>query len=161
MATAKKVGYAAYRLSPLKAITAAAKKLYKTGKYAKWTDAVKAASKGIKPTKTATKKSAVKKAVPKKKAAVKKAVTQQKLFGVKTDVFGRGPAGVKRAMLKDLANAIVTLENYKSHPIDKNHPLFKTKTAKAKTISNKRKEIIARKKALAEQNKILKLANNK
>lgn len=33
--------------STLKKITSKAKLLYKTGKYAKWTDAIKAASKGI------------------------------------------------------------------------------------------------------------------
>lgn len=49
----------------LKQITTRAKKLYKTGKFAKWTDAIKAASKQIKPAKPA------KKARAKKVAAVK------------------------------------------------------------------------------------------
>jgi hypothetical protein len=64
----------------LKAITTKAKALYKTGKYKKWTDAIKAASKTLPATKTATKTAtkkkakvgAVKKVAPKKKAATKK-----------------------------------------------------------------------------------------
>jgi len=62
----------------LKQIVTKAKTLYKTGKYKKWTDAIKAASKMITPgikKKTAKKKAkakkvgAVKKSMPKKKAA--------------------------------------------------------------------------------------------
>ena len=61
----------------LKAITTKAKALYKTGKYSKWTDAIKDASKTLPATKSATKKKAKvgaikKKATPKKKAATKK-----------------------------------------------------------------------------------------
>jgi hypothetical protein len=43
--------------------------LYATGRYAKWTDAVKAASKNIKP---AAKKTVAKKAAPKRKLQLKK-----------------------------------------------------------------------------------------
>jgi hypothetical protein len=57
----------------LKQITTKAKALYKSGKYAKWTDAIKAASK-----QTATVGATKKKAAPKKKAAVKKASTKKK-----------------------------------------------------------------------------------
>ena len=56
----------------LKAITTKAKVLYKTGKYAKWTDAIKAAAKTLPATKKKAKVGAVKKAAPKKKAATKK-----------------------------------------------------------------------------------------
>jgi hypothetical protein len=56
----------------LKAITTKAKALYKTGKYKKWTDAIKAASKTVGAVKT---KRVVKKAAPKKKAAIKKKAT--------------------------------------------------------------------------------------
>lgn len=57
----------------LKAITTKAKQLYKTGKFAKWTDAIKAASKGIGATKkTAPKKAAPKKAAPKKSSSYHK-----------------------------------------------------------------------------------------
>jgi len=60
----------------LKLITTKAKALYKTGKYAKWTDAIKAASKGIGAVK---KKSAPKKAVVKKKSAPKKSAAKKKV----------------------------------------------------------------------------------
>lgn len=53
----------------LKAITSKAKALYKSGKYSKWTDAIKAASKqiaGVAPKKKPTKKAAVKKVAAKK-----------------------------------------------------------------------------------------------
>jgi hypothetical protein len=59
-------------MNRLKQITTKAKQLYKTGKYAKWTDAIKAASK-----QTATVGAAKKKAAPKKKAAVKKAAVKK------------------------------------------------------------------------------------
>jgi len=58
----------------LKAITTKAKALYKTGKFAKWTDAIKAASKStskIGATKKVVKKVVKKKAAPKKKAVAK------------------------------------------------------------------------------------------
>jgi hypothetical protein len=53
----------------LKAITTKAKALYKTGKYSKWTEAIKAASKSI---------GATKKAAPKKKSATKKKTATKK-----------------------------------------------------------------------------------
>jgi hypothetical protein len=69
-------------MNRLKQITTKAKALYKSGKYAKWTDAIKAASKqtatvGATKKKTAKKKTAKKKTA-KKKAAVKKAATKKK-----------------------------------------------------------------------------------
>lgn len=57
--------------SKLKAITTKAKSLYKTGKYKKWTDAIKAASKQVGSVGAVKKKRAVKKAAPKKKAAAR------------------------------------------------------------------------------------------
>ena len=63
----------------LKQITTKAKALYKSGKYAKWTDAIKAASKQTATVGATKKKTAKKKAAPKKKAATKKkAVTKKK-----------------------------------------------------------------------------------
>jgi hypothetical protein len=59
----------------LKQITTKAKQLYKTGKFAKWTDAIKAASKTIPATK---KVGAVKKKTEKKKAAPKKVTVKRK-----------------------------------------------------------------------------------
>lgn len=82
MAT-KKVGYAKYRLSPLKKITAAAKKLYATGKYAKWTDAIKAASKSSKISGTKSKAVTSNRAVsrPAKSRAVKRPQTVGTISG--------------------------------------------------------------------------------
>lgn len=76
MAVKKKVGYAKNRISHLKKITAVAKKLYASGKYAKWTDAISAASKLQKP---AAKKAPAKKkaATVKKKRPIKKAVAKK------------------------------------------------------------------------------------
>ena len=62
----------------LKQITTKAKALYKTGKYAKWTDAIKAASKQTATVGATKKKAAKKKAASKKKAAVKKAAPKKK-----------------------------------------------------------------------------------
>lgn len=60
----------------LKQITTKAKQLYKSGKFAKWTDAIKAASKSI--TSTTKKVGAVKKKAAKKKAAPKKVTVKRK-----------------------------------------------------------------------------------
>jgi hypothetical protein len=65
-------------MNRLKQITTKAKELYKSGKYAKWTDAIKAASKQTATVGATKKKSAKKKAAPKKKIAVKKAATKKK-----------------------------------------------------------------------------------
>jgi len=65
-------------MNRLKQITTKAKALYKSGKYAKWTDAIKAASKMTATVGATKKKTAKKKAAPKKKAAVKKASTKKK-----------------------------------------------------------------------------------
>jgi hypothetical protein len=90
--------------SKLKAITTKAKALFKTGKYKKWTDAIKAASKLIPTTKTATKKKAKvgavkKKATPKKKAATKKKATtihkDTKSHNVKVSVVSGVPKNKK------------------------------------------------------------------
>lgn len=95
MAKSKKVGYAAYRLSPLKKITDQAKRIRKAHPNMKWTDAVAKAGKQYKsgkvsavPKPAAHKKSAHKKAAAPKKVARKKvahkktpAVKQGALFG--------------------------------------------------------------------------------
>jgi len=65
-------------MNRLKQITTKAKQLYKTGKYAKWTDAIKAASKQTAKVGAVKKKAAKKKTAPKKKTAVKKAATKKK-----------------------------------------------------------------------------------
>jgi hypothetical protein len=88
----------------LKQITTKAKQLYKSGKFAKWTDAIKAASKSI-PTTTkkvgAVKKKAAKKIT--KKAATKKATAKSyhkdsKSHNVKISVV----SGVQSDTLKEI-----------------------------------------------------------
>jgi hypothetical protein len=64
-------------MNRLKQITTKAKALYKSGKYAKWTDAIKAASKQTATVGATKKKSTKKKAATKKKTAVKKAVIKK------------------------------------------------------------------------------------
>lgn len=61
-------------MSALKEITTRAKKLYKTGKYAKWTDAIKEASKSLHKKPAKHKVSGIKKTV--KKKATKKAISK-------------------------------------------------------------------------------------
>lgn len=86
--------------SKLKAITTKAKQLYKTGKFAKWTDAIKEASKNLSKgkkvsgVKKAVKKKAVKKAT--KKKAVKKSAPKSyhkdtKSHNVKISVVSGSP----------------------------------------------------------------------
>lgn len=79
----------------LKQITTKAKQLYKTGKFAKWTDAIKAASKQTASVgspkkksakKVAKKKTAIKKAAPKKKAAAKSYHKDTKSHNVRISV---------------------------------------------------------------------------
>lgn len=79
-------------MSALKKITTKAKQLYKTGKYAKWTDAIKEASKSlhksasktVKKHATKVKKYAVKKAKSGIKSLAKKVYESKHLSGVKT-----------------------------------------------------------------------------
>ena len=86
----------------LKAITTKAKALYKTGKYAKWTDAIKAASKTLPATKKAKVGAVKKKAAPKKKAATKKPTSihkDTKSHNVKISVM----SGVRSEKTKEIA----------------------------------------------------------
>ena len=99
--------------SKLKAITTKAKQLYKTGKFAKWTDAIKEASKSLtkgkkvsgvkKAVKKVTKKKAVKK-VTKKKATPKSYHKDTKSHNVKISVM----SGVKQSIeeIKTIHNRI-------------------------------------------------------
>lgn len=96
MAKAKKVGYAAYRLSPLKKITDLAKQIRKKNPSMKYTDAVKKAGAQYRAGKTAA--PAARKAAPKKKPAVKKYKSKQMakaspskqgaLFGASNNAIG-------------------------------------------------------------------------
>jgi len=62
----------------LKAITTKAKQLYKTGKFSKWTDAIKQASKMLTKTTVSKKIGAIKKKATKKVVAKKKVATKKK-----------------------------------------------------------------------------------
>jgi len=100
--------------SKLKAITTKAKSLYKTGKYAKWTDAIKAASKSL--TKTtgskkigAIKKKATKKVVKRKIATKKKSVKKSPVrnYGSHKDTASHNVrisvvSGIKSDALKEI-----------------------------------------------------------
>ena len=70
----------------LKAITTKAKSLYKTGKYKKWTDAIKAASKTVAGVVSGKKKPATKKAAT-KKAATKSYHKDSKSHNVRISVI--------------------------------------------------------------------------
>jgi len=118
--------------SRLKAITTKAKALYKTGKFAKWTDAIKEASKQLSKGK---KVSGVKKAV--KKKAVKKSSEQSilnKIHKVKKDVDKLDEAQHKHMSI----GAIKThaLHHYKSKygSLSTKKMLEKTKRGKAKLL---------------------------
>jgi hypothetical protein len=83
----------------LKAIIAKAKILYNTGRYSKWTDAIKAAS---------GKRTAIKKAVARKKATVKKrSVKKASVSGVKKKAAVRA---VIYSMNQPLINKIYTVK---------------------------------------------------
>jgi len=99
-------------MNRLKQITTKAKALYKSGKYAKWTDAIKAASKQTATVGATKKKTAKKKAAPKKKVAVKKkAATKKKAttrnYGSHKDTASHNVrisvvSGVKSDALKEI-----------------------------------------------------------
>jgi len=86
----KKIGYAKFRLNPLKKITALAKKIRAKKPAMKWTDAIKQASKSVKigavkkPTKKVVKKPVKKTIVNPVKKSVTKTKTTKKIIGQKT-----------------------------------------------------------------------------
>jgi hypothetical protein len=100
--------------SKLKAITTKAKQLYKTGKFSKWTDAIKEASKSlVKKTGSkkigAIKKKATKKVVKKKIATKKKAVKKSPVrnYGSHKDTASHNVrisvvSGIKKDALKEI-----------------------------------------------------------
>jgi hypothetical protein len=108
MAKAKKVGYAAYRLSPLKKITNAAQAMRKKNPSMPWKDAVAKASKQY--NNGTLKNTAVKKPAPKKKAAVKKAAVR-KVKAAKT--AKRKTPAVKQGALFGLSNSNQAIANIK------------------------------------------------
>jgi hypothetical protein len=105
----------------LKQITTKAKALYKTGRYAKWTDAIKAASKQTasvgatkkkaakKASKKVVKKAAVKKAAPKKKAAAKSYHKDSKSHNVRISVV----SGIENdKMIRKLSSKFLKMTGY-------------------------------------------------
>ena len=97
--------------SKLKAITTRAKTLYKTGKFSKWTDAIKEASKqigtgkkvsGVKTKKKATKKASKK--VTKKKATPKSYHKDTKSHNVNVKVVS-GIGAIKKTALTHLKDS--------------------------------------------------------
>jgi hypothetical protein len=133
----------------LKAITTKAKALYKSGKYKKWTDAIKAASKSLS-TGISHKVSGVKKKAAPKKKAVKKAVkkTAVRNYGSHKDTKSHNvKISVMSGITKDLENklkeAIRFVGIYKSNidfeklmikkePQKKNYWKLKVKDSQAK-----------------------------
>jgi len=154
-------------MNRLKQITTKAKALYKSGKYAKWTDAIKAASKQTATVGATKKKSAKKKAAPKKKTAVKKAAPKKKAdvrnYGSHKDTASHNVrisvvSGIEKDLENKLKNAIYFLGVYKSNidfeklmikkdPIKKNYWKLKLKESQSKLkkvqqIVNKLKKAI-------------------
>lgn len=132
MAT-KKIGYAAYRLSPLQKITAEAKKIRAKNPSMKWVDAVKKASKQYNAGSTA-KPAAKPKPVAKSKPATKKVVKKV----AKKKVAGIGEAGKRTAAVNNSIDQLrkygelIRLENFLKKAIDYN--LGKKKLTKDATV---------------------------
>jgi hypothetical protein len=111
----------------LKAITTKAKALYKSGKYAKWTDAIKEASKSLAKTTGskkigAIKKKATKKVVKKKVATKKKAVKKAPVrnYGSHKDTASHNVrisvvSGIDKDLENKLKEAIRFVGIYKSN----------------------------------------------
>jgi len=111
----------------LKAITTKAKALYKSGKYAKWTDAIKEASKSLAKTTGskkigAIKKKATKKVVKKKFATKKKAVKKAPVrnYGSHKDTASHNVrisvvSGIDKDLENKLKEAIRFVGIYKSN----------------------------------------------
>jgi hypothetical protein len=141
-------------MNRLKQITTKAKALYKSGKYAKWTDAIKAASKQTATVGATKKKTAVKKSAPKKKAAVKSYHKDSKSHNVRISVM----SGLEKDLENKLKNAIhflgITKSNIdfeklmiKKDPMRKNYWKLKMKESqnklkKIQQIVNKLKKVI-------------------
>jgi hypothetical protein len=126
--------------SKLKLITTRAKALYKTGKFAKWTDAIKEASKSLSHGK---KVSGVKKAVKKvtKKKAVKKPSEQNilnKIHKVKKDVEKLDEAQHKHMSIGAIKSHALHHYKNKYGSLSTKKMLEKTKRGKAKLLKEMR-----------------------
>jgi hypothetical protein len=91
--------------SKLKAITTKAKQLYKTGKFSKWTDAIKQASKMLTKTTGSKKIGAIKKKIETKKKAVKKSSVRN--YGSHKDTASHN---VKISVVSGTKNGINTMQ---------------------------------------------------
>jgi len=123
-------------MNRLKQITTKAKALYKSGKYAKWTDAIKAASKQTATVGATKKKTAKKKAAPKKKTATKKKATTRN-YGSHKDTASHNVrisvvSGVKSDALKkidEITNLIIEQSELLAR-LQKSHKASKSKINK-------------------------------
>jgi hypothetical protein len=117
--------------SRLKAITTKAKSLYKTGKFAKWTDAIKEASKQLSKGK---KISGVKKSVKKKAKKPTEQSILNKIHKVKKDVEKLDEAQHKHMSIGAVKSH--ALHHYKSKygSLSTKKMLEKTKRGKAKLL---------------------------
>jgi hypothetical protein len=142
MAKAKKIGYAAYRLSPLKKITDLAKQIRKKNPNMKYLDAVKKAGAEYRKGKTAKpspvkRKAAAKKKAPVRKAAVKKTAKKRTAPAVKQGaLFGRnGISGKAMDQIKDMQNDVMAMEA--QNAVYKKYKLQEKKTSEKMVWSRK------------------------
>ena len=154
MAAKKSVGYAKYRLSPLKKITDLAKQIRKQHPNMKYTDAVKKAGVQYRAGKNA--KPSPRKAAPKKKAAVKKvhhkktahkktpAAKQGQLFGI----GGTSMYSVRDNFERDIKNTLIYIDQMK-----KNKAL--SPTERKKWIGKYKKHLQSLREQLRKQNAMI------
>lgn len=142
----------------LKAITTAAKKLYKSGKYSKWTDAIKAASKSIagsapkkKPTKKAPAKKVAKKTIAKKH-------TDTKSHNISIKVGNIGNAGnmykVRDMLEKDVQYLVKTIETIKASLNNPDISKF-SKSEYKKNLPRLKQVLMQTKRQLRQQNSLI------
>jgi len=137
----------------LKAITTKAKALYKSGKYAKWTDAIKAASKSLVKTTGSKKIGAIKKKSTKKivknKIATKKKLVKKspvRNYGSHKDTASHNVrisvvSGLSEHWIKELNSTIkVLLEKEKVYKL---HKAMSTNKIRSKELKHHDKKMVA------------------
>lgn len=146
--------------STLTKIVAKAKILYKTGHYKKWTDAIKAASKGTaapaKRKKAPAKKRTVKAKV-KKTPAIKKVRSKSKKNTISGNLMpDKGFFKTRQFIENDIRFSLKQIEHFKSRlSIEKNKT---EKNYLRKEITNWKKLLTGLKKQLRQQNVIINIA---
>ena len=143
----------------LKAITSKAKALYKSGKYSKWTDAIKAASKqiaGVAPKKKPTKKAAVKKVAAKK--AISKMHKDTKSHNVNIRVVSGVGSNNNIYKVRDLLEKDIQyiFQNLKRMQASLPGLTQIEKVRTKQNIASTKKLIVQLKKQLNEQNRLIK-----